>query len=92
MFATLEPRCNMRAFLLISVLAITGCAIEREDHTSSVSQGEFCYDEIYAYCDGQVMVQVCESGQETYTDCSAYGGTCQNIGSSSTCDYPPPPI
>jgi hypothetical protein len=77
----------MRAFLLISALAIVGCATEREDPTSSVSQAEFCYDEIYSYCDGEVSVQVCDSGQETHTDCSAYGGTCQNVGSTTTCEY-----
>ena len=77
----------MRAFLLISVLAIAGCAIEREEHTSSVTQGEFCYDEFYSYCDGDVMVQVCANGSEPSTDCSEYGGTCVNIGSSATCEY-----
>ena len=78
----------MRAFLLISVLAIGGCGLEREDDTSSVSQGEFCYDEFYSYCDGQDMVQVCENGSEPRVDCSANGGSCQDIGSTATCNYP----
>ena len=77
----------MRTFLLISVLGIIGCVTGPEDHTSSVAQGEFCYDEIYAYCDGNTMVQVCESGQETNTNCASYGGTCNPVGSTVTCSY-----